>query len=372
MKQYHIACLLLTLGRGGAERVVANLCNDYLVKQGKVTIITCMKKEVGYTLDSKITHRCIEETSDASYSSLADRFLKRRRLLKRVLKDVNPDVLLCFLPEPNFLALSLKKSFPFPMIISVRNDPVREYGNVVYKSIMKMLYPKADGYVFQTKEAMEYFSFSKHILEKGKVIPNPLGKEYIGEIPCEMEKREPYIVNVGKLDEQKNQEILIRAFCPIAKKYPGMILKIYGEGILRSKLIRITRELDIASQVVFCGNKKNLKEDIKNSSLFVLTSDYEGMPNALMEAMALGLPVISTDCPCGGPAFLIEHTKNGILVPVGAKEELTLAMDKMLQDKKMANEMGKNACEIQYTLHPDIINRIWGSYITKVMKERSK
>ena len=165
----HIVFLALTLTRGGAERVIANLCNEALSENYRVSIITCMNRPVGYKLKPGIEHICIEKTSDVHYKNLGDRFLKRRKLLKKVLEECKPDVLLCFLPEPNFLALSLKKQFNFPMIISVRNDPVKEYKNPVYQAIMRVLYPKADGYVFQTKQAMEYFSFSKSIMEKAEV-----------------------------------------------------------------------------------------------------------------------------------------------------------------------------------------------------------
>ena len=141
----HIVFLALTLTRGGAERVIANLCNEALSEKYRVSIITCMNKPVGYELKPGIEHICIEKTSDVHYKNLGERFLKRRKLLKQVLEECKPDVLLCFLPEPNFLALSLKKYFDFPMIISVRNDPAKEYRNPIYQAIMRVLYPKADG-----------------------------------------------------------------------------------------------------------------------------------------------------------------------------------------------------------------------------------
>lgn len=359
----HIAFLALTLTRGGAERVIANLCNEALVHKYRITIITCMNRPVGYTLHPDIEYICIEKTSDIHYANLGERFLKRRRLLKAVLQECKPDVLLCFLPEPNFLALSLKKYFSFPMIISVRNDPVHEYSNPVYRMLMKYLYPRADGYVFQTEQAKRYFSFSQYILEKSRVIPNPLAQAYTGIEVLREEERTKKIVNVGKLSTQKNQKLLIGAFSKIADRYPAYHLDIYGEGSLLVELEQLVLDCGIAGRVHFRGNVPDLCEQIADASLFVLSSDYEGMPNALMEAMAMGIPCVSTDCPCGGPAYLIEDHINGLLVPTGDERRLADAMDEMLCKREQAAGMGIYASSIQNRLSPEKIHKEWEDYI---------
>lgn len=363
----HIVFLALTLTRGGAERVIANLCNEALSGKYRVSIITCMNRPVGYELNPEIEHICIEETSDIRYKNLGERFLKRRKRLKRILEECKPDVLLCFLPEPNFLALSLKKCFHFPMIISVRNDPVREYKNPVYQLIMRLLYPKADGYVFQTKQAMEYFSFSKHIMEKCEIIPNPLGRVFLNYPRIEEKNRAKKIVNVGKFSGQKNQTLLISAFSKIAHHFPEHVLTIYGEGDKRKELEELICEVQLEGRVELPGNVSELAERIKDAALFVLSSDYEGMPNALMEAMAMGIPCISTDCPCGGPNFLISDGENGLLVPVGEVEQLADAMTKMLTDRELADDMGKNAMDITKQLNPDLIHERWEKFILQYL-----
>jgi len=363
----HIVFLALTLTRGGAERVIVNLCNEALSEKYRVSIVTCMNKPVGYELKPGIEHICIEKTSDIHYKNLGERFLKRRALLKQVLKECKPDVLLCFLPEPNFLALSLKKQFHFPMIISVRNDPVKEYKNPVYQAIMRVLYPKADGYVFQTKQAMEYFSFSKGIMDKACVIPNPLAKEFVHYKRIAEIDRRKIIVNVGKLSSQKNQLFLVQAFAKIADKIPEYQLHIYGEGDKRSELEALLQELDLQDRVILKGNVSGLAKQIEDAALFVLSSDYEGMPNALMEAMAMGIPSISTDCPCGGPDFLIQNGENGVLVPVGDVECLANTMEKLLQDREMADMLGCNAVKIADVLHPDVVHENWKHYIEQFL-----
>ncbi len=363
----HIAFFTLTLSRGGAERVIANLCNNALSGNYRVSIITCMNKPVGYELKPGIEHICIEKTSDIHYKNLGERFLNRRKLLKEVLEECKPDVLLCFLPEPNFLALSLKKHFKFPMIISVRNDPVREYKNPVYQAIMRVLYPKADGYVFQTKQAMDYFSFSKHIEEEGCVIPNPLGEEFINYTRLKEEERRKEIVNVGKLDAQKNQMMLIKAFAKIADKFPEYKLHVFGEGSKREELERTIKDYGLEGRIVLRGNVSDLPKQIEAAALFVLSSDYEGMPNALMEAMAMGIPSISTDCPCGGPDFLIQDGVNGLLVPVGDEEQTAEAIEKILADRAYADSLGTEATKITELLNPTEIHKKWEEYIIRFL-----
>ena len=236
---------------------------------------------------------------------------------------------------------------------------------------MKRLYKKADKIVFQTNDAMNYFS--EDIRKKGIIIPNPLNPIFLNSYY--EGKRKKTIVSVGRLEEQKNQLMLIRAFSKISKEFNEYNLKIYGEGTLRSKLQNEIDRLELNEKVKLCGISNNIKEDIKDASLFIITSNYEGMPNALMEAMALGLPVISTDCPCGGPKFLIENKKNGILIPVGDEKVLIESIRMILNNNKFAIQIGKNALEIGEKLSPNIINQKWNDLIREVYindKEKDK
>lgn len=356
----HIVFFTLSMMRGGAEGVIARLCNDCFCKQYRITVVTCMNCPVEYKLDEKIELLCLDEAG-AVYRNKGERFLKRRKKLKSLLDKIAPDLLISFLPEPNFLVLSLKGRYPFPTIISVRNDPVREYRNKVYYLLMRMLYPKADGFVFQTKQAGNYFSFSKHIDEAKVIIPNPLGNEFLNLE--KVSERERKIVHVGRLDSQKNQKMLLYAFREILKKHSDYILEIYGEGKLREELEQLRDELGLQKKVHFCGNVPNLRNRIQNAAVFVLSSDYEGMPNALMEAMAIGIPVVSTDCPCGGPEYLIENGKTGKLVPMGKTEELSNAVIEVLDNPQEAEEMAIHAMERMKEFYPEAIFPLWENYI---------
>lgn len=367
----HIAFLTLSMCKGGAERVIANMCNEYLVHRYRVTIITCMNRPLEYELHEKIQVIAVDNNAEEAKQNMAARFLRRRSRLGKILGELSPDILLCFLPEPNMLACSLKRpwrlrnSLRFPVIISVRNDPVREYKSRVRYLMMRALYPRADGYVFQTQGAMDYFSFSKHMTDTACVIPNPLSRAFLNYPRAG--KRVKKIVSVGSLSRQKNQRLLIDAFAEIHEKYPEYVLEICGEGMLRKELQSYLNEKGLSCRVSLTGQVDTIAEQIYDASLFVMSSDYEGMPNALIEAMALGLPCISTDCPCGGPRFLIKDKVNGRLVPVGDVEKLSAAMEELLSSPVQAEQMGEQARKIQERLHPDVINKTWDDYIRKYL-----
>lgn len=365
----HIVFFTLSMMRGGAEGVIARLCNDYLRLHYRVTIVICMNCPVEYPLDQAIEVICLENEG-AVYRNMGERFLKRRKRLALVLDKLAPDLLISFLPEPNFLALSLKgrvsRKYKFPMIISVRNDPKREYSNRVYYALMRYWYPKADGYVFQTEQAGEYFSFSRHVTECMEIIPNPLGKDYLDlKRPEHREKR---IVHVGRMDPQKNQAMLLRACKDVFARYPAYCLEMYGDGKLKGELEHLIGELGLKEKVRLCGNVADLKERIRNASVFVLSSDYEGIPNALMEAMASGIPAVSTDCPCGGPAYLMEKGRCGKLIPAGDQKALFTAITEVLENPEAAEEMAERAIERMKEFYPERIYRKWDAYIQKFLE----
>ncbi len=361
----HIAFFAMSLNRGGSERVIVNLCNECLVKRHKVTIITCLSDDACFKLDGQIVHRKIDKNEIQRKQNKAQRFLRRRKGFEETVKKIHPDIIACFLPEPSFIALSLKKSFQIPLIVSERADPSLEYRALIYRIMIKVLYRNGDGFVFQTEDAKKYFDSGIQL--KSVIIPNSLSPDamrtpYMGE-------RNKEIVAVGRLVSEKNYPMLFHAFQKIADDFPDYVLRIYGEGELYSDLEHLIAALGLKERIFLMGRKDHIFDLISQSALFVLSSAHEGMPNALMEAMALGLPVISTDCPCGGPRSLIRNGYNGILVENDNAEVMADGMRQILSDLDFAEELARNARGIAQMLNPEKINKQWEDYICKIAKK---
>ncbi len=367
-----------TLSSGGAERVVCNLSN-YLNKFHDIHIVSVKKTDIAYTLDSNISIDFLDNREEISYDKLMNkrildkikriiRNLRRVRKLKNIIKKNKPEIIVSFLPEPNFLNLILKSKFKIPIIISIRNDPKEEYKSNLYNRLMKKYYPQADAIVYQTEEAKNFFRniIGNNVIQE--IIPNPINEEFI-ERPYKG-IRKKIIVTVGRLQEQKNHKLLIDAFEKVSNQIPDYKLVIYGDGNKKQELETYIKSKNLLDKVMLAGNTKEVKKHIYDASLFILSSDYEGMPNALMEAMALGLPVISTDCPCGGPKFLIDNGKNGILVKVKDVEAMSKAILKVLENKNYADYLSMNASKIAETLNPTKINNEWKKIIEKIGKNK--
>lgn len=349
-----------SLDRGGAQRVVTNLSNDFSDKYS-VAIVTTKPGKSGYELDKKVRHIALD--GYGATSGVLRRTFNRVLKLRKILKNWSPDIAISFLPEPSYRMMLAKSFLPVRTIVSVRNDPNKEYNNLLKRSIMGFLYSRADGFVFQTPDARRWFS--EKMQNKSVVIPNPVDEKFLREpYGGEREKR---IVTVGRLVPQKNQKLLLKAFREFHEQYDDYVLEIYGDGPLKKELEEYAKKIGIEDNVKFMGEVQDIKSAIYKAKMFVLTSDYEGMPNALMEAMAMGLPCISTNCRIGGPAYLIKDGINGILVKTGNEIALNSAMGRIAEDEKFANEIALSASGSMQNLSLEKIDEKWKVFMREVM-----
>ena len=315
---------------GGAERVIAQLANYFVQRGYKCEIITMDREKVMYDLDSRIKFR---EVGIQAKNKVVDRVV-RYALLRKMIHEERPNIVLT-MPEDTgiYVILSLIGT-KIPVYVSERNNPWVMPDSSVTRFLRKIAYPFATGIIFQTEMAKSFFS--KRIQQKGIVLANPVDSERIPEPFAG--KRDKTIVSVGRLAKQKNFSLLIRAFSSFCKEYPDYKLVIYGEGPERKHLEKLVFDLQLEQKVIMPGRNKDVLNEINSAKMFVMSSDYEGMPNALIEAMCMGMP----DCPSGGPRELIDSNENGILVPVGDEKELECAMKKTTDDD-FNHELGKNA-----------------------------
>ncbi|HKK83495.1 MAG TPA: glycosyltransferase family 4 protein [Atribacterota bacterium] len=354
-----IAFYISTIRGGGAAKVMVNLANRFVTGNYDVSFITNFSASHEYELDDRIKRINLE--SKESEKGFLIKNLERCITLRRILKEMLPYVLISFMGENNFRALLASCFLKTHVIISVRNDPNKEYETKLLQLLAKCMYRIADGCVFQTSDAQAWFP--KNIQKKSRIILNQVDKKFYETLLKPVRKN---IITCGRLSAQKNQILLINAFAKIAKKYPDENLIIYGEGVLKDKLQNFIDELDLSNRVILAGATDNVNGVLSVARAFVLSSDYEGMPNALMEAMAMGLPVIATDCPCGGPKMLIKNGENGLLVPVNDVESLTESIKLVITNSELSEKMAANAKKTAELFEPDRVFNYWKSYLDKI------
>ncbi|MCM1182539.1 MAG: glycosyltransferase [Roseburia sp.] len=359
---------LNSMGRGGAERVVSILSRAFAGDGHEVVLATEWLSENEYETDARVRRISVGLTDKEERRGRLRKAALRLARLRSCIRKEKPDIVVSFCSKANFRSAIAMLGMRTPLLVSVRNDPDRDYAP--YKIPTRLMEKRASGCVFQTPDAMK--CFSKELQKKSRVIFNPLSENYlepeVGENGPTVRKKE--IVTVGRISGQKNQLLLLRAFRGVLNTYPDYWVKIYGEiqdreiyDALRQYII----ENGLEDKVRFMGVTDSLREEIRDAALFVLPSDYEGMPNALIEAMVLGLPCIATDCPCGGAAMLVQNGVSGLLVPTGRADALQNAMEELLANPQGAQRMGENAKRVLEKVHPDKVCGEWIRYISELL-----
>ncbi len=346
-----------TLEHGGAERVLSNLANQFCEEGNDVIFVTSYKEQIEYVLNSGIIRINLENSNknDNFFQRNIGRVLK----LRKIIKKHNPDIVVSFLPEANFRAILATIGTKTPTLISVRNDPNKEYASKNNYLFQKWLYPLATGVVFQTYDAKKWFP--NKIQNKSEIIMNQVGSTFFDA----QKDEEKYYCAIGRLVEQKNISLLIRAFADFCSDYPEEMLRIYGTGNQYDELHRLIKELNAENNIFLMGNSDDIPGVLSKAKAYILSSEYEGIPNTLLEAMAVGVPVISTDCPCGGPKMLIEHMNNGLLVKVGDKEGIKNSLKMIQENDELRYNLGSCAKRTADKLRPENIFNEWNRFVDK-------
>ena len=352
-------CLLLIprMGNGGAERVMATIANN-LCRENETQIVTMTDAESFYPLDSRVKITGLGQSVNRANKitlmlSMAIGGIKTFFSLKRMIKKEKPDVVLSFLQSANMMAILIKMfGGKFRLIVSERCDPAeRGFGNRFFE---RNFYRKADAVVCQSEKVTLFFP-EKH-RKNTVVIPNPVAADAIPE-RYEGERRHT-IVGVGRLADQKNFQMLIRAFAALPERYSDYTLEIYGGGPLEEELLKLIDSLGLAERAKLMGVKKNVMHYISDAALYVMSSNYEGFPNALAEAKATGIPVISTNFSTGVANDIVKE-ENGLVIPTGDEKALVEAMEKMLSAEDKWNDMSIANRKLLDTLSEENVMAMW-------------
>jgi len=242
-------------------------------------------------------------------------------------------------------------------IVAERNDPNREPDKIIFRKLRNILYKSADVIVCQTNDAAEYFS---KIAKKTVVIYNPI----IDNLPIHRGKeRKKEIVNFCRIDKQKNLQLLIDAFLEFSKENIEYELIIYGSGPEEGNIREYIEQSGGTAKIHLKNFCIDVHEKIQSASMFISSSDFEGMSNSMIEALGMGIPVICTDCPIGGAREIIRNGENGILVPVRNQKAMVTAMKQIANNPEYAKKLSVNAMKIRNTLAKEKICKLWWNLI---------
>ena len=312
------------LGRGGAQRVISLLADEYVKAGWTVHMAMLLENKVGYQINPEfVLHDLVRK------GSYAKNVVGWLRDLRKLMQVEHPNVVLAFVGRINILTMLASCGLGIPIAVSERNDPAHDRRSSLEIKLCRYFYGKADLVVFQTNYQKAFYG--KRCEHNGVIIGNPIAADiYDGEHPNKD------IISVGKLMSQKNHPMLIRAFAKIADQYPEKRVHIFGSGGLKTELQSLIDQLGMNGRIILEGNSDRMIELLREYQYFVMTSDYEGLSNALLEAMMSGMTCIST--AWGGVEDVIIDGVNGYLVPVGDVDELSRKITMVMEHDHTAKD----------------------------------
>lgn len=339
-----------TLSNGGAERVVSVLASA-LYKQGQeVCIVKYYATENEYPVVKGVKIINLSGGIIDDYDKIG--YLKKVKKLRNIIKKELPDFIFPFLFQVALCTAFATLFVHTNVIQSIRINPFLGPKLKILRGIRNFLVYQSKCTIVQNSQQKKYFL--QNYQRKIHVVFNPVSEDLL--FSRWNPNHEQYIIcGVGRLEKQKNFRLLMDSFKNAFADIPNVILRIYGEGTLEEELRQYAYSLGMRERIQLMGRSNNLKEVYENASMFVLSSDYEGLPNSLIEAMAVGVPSISTDCPTG-PSELIDDRENGILVPVGDVGAMVMAMKSIYYDDCNIHKMSDAAKKkISRLCSPEVI-----------------
>lgn len=338
------------LSGGGSERAMALLANYFVTKGIDASMMLLNDYPKVYQIDNRI--KLIECYCPKSKNKIVQH-VNRIRTIHKELKKIDAEIIITFMWNINMDVILANINCNKLIIASERCDPHHETKKLMGFALHFIL-PFADYTVFQTPLVKTYYP--KRVQKKSIVIPNAISNN----IPyVDWESKNKIIIAVGRLAEQKNYFMLLDAFELFHRKYSDYKLVIYGEGPLRNLIKQQIKAKGLTDSIEMPGYVKDVNDKMKQASIYVNCSNFEGISNAMLEALAMGLPCICTDCPVGGAAMIIKNKENGILIPVGDAFALAESLESIVEDSNFALKLSNEAKKIRNRYSMEVIGKKW-------------
>jgi glycosyltransferase involved in cell wall biosynthesis len=349
---------------GGAERVAALLCNHWVEQGHQVTLMPTFsgRGDCLYPLDERVQLDYLADRVGSRSRSALNK-LRRYGALRRAIREIGPDVIISFLPHVNVAAVLSAWGLRIPVVVSERVHPPTMLLGWGLEALRRFAYPRAAHVIVQTGRALDWLQDCCP-KARGRVIPNPVvyplpAADPFQEPASVVDETRRVVLAVGRLDVQKGFDQLLAAFGGLAQRYPEWDLVILGEGPERGRLEAQRDGLGLSGLVHLPGRAGNPGDWYARADLYVMSSRFEGFPNALVEAMAHGLPAVSFDCETG-PADIIREGVDGYLVPPAeGAEGLARAMETLMGDDEKRHGTGKAAVAVRKRFAPERVMAAW-------------
>ena len=363
MRKKRIFFFFDAFGYGGAEKQLAFVAEGMTSRGHKIAILN-LNLRGSHEGMRKVDNRIKIYTGEVPYRNSLCSTIDYLKLTIEKAKAFNADIIIGF-KQLGFYSVVAGKWLKIPSIIAERADPFRSYKKARASLRFKLWFVNhATGGVFQTKQAASFYS--KRLREKGTIIPNPIFIK--GDIPQQNYSNLPKVIlSLGRLDNyQKRLDVMIDAFEKFHTRHPDYTLKIYGNGEDERFLRELVRIKGLSDCVCLMGVSNDSIQDLSSGGIFLITSDFEGISNSLLEAMACGLPVVSTDHTPGGARMLISDGENGLLTPIGDAAAISNALCRYVEEVGLAEHCGRNAQNVLMRFSPEHILDLWEDYLVSI------
>lgn len=365
-----IVFLISSLNSGGAERVATTLCNAWVARHDSVTLVPTFSGggDHFYALNERVELTYLSSLVPLRAGS-GKRYVARLLALRRLIRERKPDVVISFLPNVNIAALAATAFTGVPCIVCERSDPSNRPLGLIWRMACRSLYRFADLVAVQTKAVASSIHKVYGGLRRVAVVPNPLPQDLLQISSCDSPSNQRYtLLSLGRLSKEKQVGQIIESFATLAVKFPLWDLHIYGEGPARDELSARIEALGLQQRILLKGRTSEPWKVMARADAFVMNSRYEGFPNALLEAMGVGLPCVSSDCS-SGPSEISANGQYALLFEPGDQVGLAAALAQVMADEGLRARLGRQARESvieRYSL--SAVLRIWDEFFSTVRR----